>query len=71
LFSDPRAIRDIFTGDAEALPAGEATANVLLPILGANSLLVLDGARHLRERRMMMPPFHGDRMRAMARSCAT
>jgi cytochrome P450 family 110 len=64
MFSDPAAIRDIFTGDAEALPAGEATANVLLPILGANSLLVLDGARHLRERRMMMPPFHGDRMRA-------
>ena len=64
LFSDPGAIRDIFTGDADAMPAGEATANVLLPILGANSLLVLDGARHLRERRMMMPPFHGDRMRA-------
>jgi len=64
MFSDPAAIRDIFTGDADALPAGEATANVLLPILGASSLLVLDGARHLRERRMMMPPFHGDRMRA-------
>lgn len=63
LFSDPTAIRDIFTGDDDALHAGEATI-VLQPILGANSLLLLDGARHLHERRMMMPPFHGDRMRA-------
>src|SRR5262249_49467225 len=65
LFSAPDAIRDIFTGDDDALPAGEANA-VLQPILGANSLLLLDGERHLRERRMMMPPFHGDRMRAYA-----
>ena len=63
LFSDPAAIRDIFTGNDDVLHAGEATI-VLRPILGANSLLLLDGARHLNERRMMMPPFHGDRMRA-------
>jgi cytochrome P450 len=63
LFSDPAAIRDIFTGDDDALHAGEATI-ILRPILGANSVLLLDGARHLHERRMMMPPFHGDRMRA-------
>ena len=63
MFSDPAAIREIFTGDEDVLRAGEATV-VLRPILGANSLLLLDGERHLRERRMMMPPFHGDRMRA-------
>jgi cytochrome P450 len=62
LFSDPAAIREIFTGDEEVLRAGEATV-VLRPILGPNSLLLLDGERHLRERRMMMPPFHGERMR--------
>jgi cytochrome P450 len=65
LFSAPDAIRDIFTADDDVLPAGEANV-VLQPILGANSLLLLDGERHLRERRMMMPPFHGDRMRAYA-----
>lgn len=65
MFSHPAAIREIFTGDEDALRAGEATV-VLRPILGANSLLLLDGERHLRERRMMMPPFHGDRMRAYA-----
>jgi cytochrome P450 len=62
LFSDPGAIREIFTGDDDVLRAGEATV-ILRPILGANSLLLIDGDRHLRERRMMMPPFHGDRMR--------
>ncbi len=63
LFSDPAAIREVFTGDDDALHAGEATV-VLQPILGPNSLLLIDGERHLRERRMMMPPFHGDRMLA-------
>ena len=62
-FSDPEAIREIFTGDGEGLRAGEANS-FLEPLLGENSLLVLDGARHLRERRMMQPPFHGERMQA-------
>jgi len=65
MFSDPAAIREIFTGDEDVLRAGEATV-VLRPIVGPNSLLLLDGERHLRERRMMMPPFHGERMRAYA-----
>jgi cytochrome P450 len=65
LFSDPVAIREIFTGDEDVLRAGEATV-VLRPIVGPNSLLLLDGDRHLRERRMMMPPFHGERMRTYA-----
>jgi len=63
LFSHPDAVREIFTGDSDALRAGQA--NVILgPILGGASLLLLDGARHLRERRMMLPPFHGERMLA-------
>ena len=62
-FSDPAAIRDIWTGDPDVLRAGEA--NVLLrSALGPSSLLLLDGLEHLRERRLMLPPFHGDRMRA-------
>lgn len=63
LFSDPAAIREIFTGDPDTLRAGEANA-MLRPILGPSSLLLLDGDRHLRDRRMMLPPFHGDRMLA-------
>lgn len=60
-FSDPVAIKEIFTGDAENFRAGEANA-IVRPLLGNNSLLVLDGTQHARERRLMMPPFHGERM---------
>jgi cytochrome P450 len=63
LFSDPAAIREIFTGDADVFRAGEANG-ILRGILGPRSLLLLDGAQHLTERRMMMPPFHGERMLA-------
>jgi cytochrome P450 len=62
IFTDPDAIRDIFTGDEEVLLSGKATGPILGPLLGWNSILVLDGARHLRERRFMGPPFHGERM---------
>ncbi len=63
MFSHPDAIKAIFTGDEDDLRAGEANAR-LLPILGNRSLLILDGAEHLHERRLLQPPFHGDRMLA-------
>ena len=60
MFSNPRAIKQIFSASPDDLHAGESTGAVLEPFVGTNSLLLLDGARHLRERRMMMPSFHGD-----------
>jgi cytochrome P450 len=63
IFADPAAIRDLFTGDPHTLNAGQANI-ILKPILGKDSLLLLDGERHLRERRLMLPPFHGERMKA-------
>src|SRR5205814_6702428 len=66
MFSDPEAIREIFTGDPELLRAGEAN-DLLEPMLGQHSLLLLDGPRHLRQRRLMLPPFHGERMQAYGR----
>ena len=63
MFSHPDAIKTIFTGDEEDLRAGEANFR-LEPILGRHSLLLLDGHEHLRERRLLQPPFHGDRMLA-------
>ncbi len=62
-FSDPAAIKEIWSADPESLRAGEANI-ILRAALGPSSLLLLDGAEHLRERRLMLPPFHGDRMRA-------
>jgi cytochrome P450 family 135 len=60
---DPELIKQVFQGSPERLHAGEA--NVMLgPLLGQRSVLLLDGGEHLRHRRLMLPPFHGERMRS-------
>jgi cytochrome P450 len=56
--SDPDAIRGMLTGDQSDLHAGEANA-VLAPVLGQKSVLVLDGREHLRQRKLLLPPFQG------------
>jgi cytochrome P450 len=61
LVSDPAAIKEIFTGDPDQFRAGEANV-VLAPFVGPDSLLLADGARHRRKRRLLMPSFHGERM---------
>jgi cytochrome P450 len=66
LVGDPAVIKDVFAGDRDVFHAGEANA-VMEPVLGAHSLLILDGERHLRERRLMLPPFHGEAVRAYRR----
>ena len=60
---DPADIKTVFTADPDTLRAGEANV-VLRPVLGDHSVLLLDGAAHLRERKLMLPPFHGERMQA-------
>ncbi len=60
--ADPAAVKQVFTGDPRLLHAGEGNA-VLGPILGSGSTLLLDGPEHLRHRRLLLPPFHGERMR--------
>jgi cytochrome P450 family 110 len=58
---DPAAIRGIFAADPETFAsAGESMA----PIIGRNSMVVLEGAAHRRARKLLTPPFHGSRMRA-------
>jgi cytochrome P450 len=61
--SDPEAIKQVFTGDPRLLHAGEANT-VLLPVLGEHSVLLLDEPAHMKERKLMLPPFHGKRMQA-------
>src|SRR4051812_27673850 len=55
---DPEVVRQVFQAPPERLRAGEANA-VLGPLLGDRSVLLLDGAEHLRHRRLLLPPFHG------------
>ncbi len=66
VMSNPSDIKEVFTGDPEIFHAGSANI-VLKPILGRSSLLLLDGERHMKERRLMMPSFHGERMQAYGR----
>ena len=61
--ADPDEIRGMFTGDQSGLLAGEANSP-LSPVLGQNSVLVLDGAEHLRQRKLLLPPFQGSRVNA-------
>ena len=60
---DPRAVRDVFGADPALLRRGESPGP-LAPVAGERSILLADGAEHLRIRRLMLPPFHGERMRA-------
>jgi cytochrome P450 len=62
---DPALVKQLFQGSNEQLHAGEANA-LLGPILGERSVLLLDGAEHLRHRKLMLPPFHGRRMQSYA-----
>lgn len=62
----PDAIKTIFTGSPDVLLAGEGNAP-LSPFVGENSLLILDRQPHLRQRRLLLPPFHGERMQGYGR----
>jgi cytochrome P450 len=75
LLSDPEVIRELYSGRPAAaaandtarggehtLPPGRTVS--LLPIMGPDSLLLLEGAEHLERRRLMLPPFHGERLAA-------
>jgi cytochrome P450 len=65
--ADPEAVKQVFTGDPALLHAGEA--NIILgPLLGKRSVLLLDGPEHLRQRKLMLPPFHGERMKLYVRA---
>ncbi len=61
--SDPESVKLLFTSDRiNTIAPGRNI--VLRPLLGPQSLLLQEGAEHLRRRKLMLPPFHGERMRA-------
>jgi cytochrome P450 len=61
--ADPDAIKQVFTGDARLFRAGEGNAGPLEPIVGTYSVLTLDGDEHMEQRKLLLPAFHGDRIR--------
>jgi cytochrome P450 len=69
LVSDPEDVRRIFTAEPGVLRGGESSS-ILEPFAGPSSILLLDGSEHLRQRRLMLPPFHGERVQAYRRIVA-
>jgi cytochrome P450 len=61
--ADPAEAKRIFAGDPRRLRAGDANGGPLRQLVGEQSLLLLDEQRHLHRRKLMLPPFHGERMR--------
>jgi cytochrome P450 len=65
LISDPEEIKQILQAPPEVLHPGEG-ANILEPIVGPNSVILLDEGPHLRQRKLLLPAFHGEKMQALS-----
>ncbi|GAB1539269.1 hypothetical protein NUACC21_19350 [Scytonema sp. NUACC21] len=63
VISNPQGIQEVFTADAKLFETGPGNS-IMQPLVGLNSLILLDGDRHIQRRKLLMPPFHGERMRA-------
>jgi cytochrome P450 len=70
MITEPDQIKEIYTAPADVLFPGEG-ARVLQPVVGSLSVILLDGAPHLEQRKLMLPAFHGDRMERLADLVAT
>ena len=65
VIGNPQAVEEIFSKDSQ-FDVGRANA-LAQPLVGRNSLMLMDGARHRRERKLLMPPFHGERLQTYAK----
>ena len=64
MHSEPEHLREIFTAPAEVLHPGQG-ARILEPVIGPNSVILLDEGAHMEQRKLMLPAFHGERMEAL------
>jgi cytochrome P450 len=69
MVADPGLVKQVFTGDPRVFHAGEGN-QILRPILGENSVLVLDEKPHIGQRKLLLPPFHGERMQGYGETMA-
>jgi cytochrome P450 len=61
MITDPDEVKTVFTAPPDVLHPGEG-AKVLTPVVGSNSVILLDGNAHMEQRKLMLPAFHGERM---------
>jgi cytochrome P450 len=62
MVSDPDAVKAIFTAPPDVAPSAAGNSPVR-PVMGDSSVVVLTGPEHMRQRKLLLPPFHGERMR--------
>jgi cytochrome P450 len=65
MLSDPAQVKELYTAPPEVLHPGEG-ARILAPVVGDNSVILLDEKAHLEQRKLMLPAFHGEKMQALA-----
>ena len=65
IHSEPDHIKEIFAAPPEVLHPGEG-ARLLEPIVGANSLILLDEGPHLSQRKLLLPALHGERLAGLS-----
>ncbi len=65
MVSDPGAVKTIFTAPPDVAPSA-AGSSPIASIMGPNSVIMLTGPEHMRQRKLLLPPFHGERMREYA-----
>ena len=64
MLSDPDELRELFTAPPDVLHPGEG-AQILEPVVGRNSVILLDEADHMSQRKLMLPAFHGEKMKRL------
>lgn len=65
MISDPQEIKELMTAPPDVLHPGEG-GKVIEPVVGPTSVIVLDEERHLEQRKLMLPPFHGEALRGLS-----
>jgi cytochrome P450 len=60
--SDPAAVKTVMTARPDVAPSATGSS-AIAAVMGASSVLVLTGREHMRQRKLLLPPFHGERMR--------
>jgi cytochrome P450 len=62
MLADPAEVKEMFTAPPDVLHPGAGARRVLEPVVGSNSVILLDEGAHLEQRKLMLPAFHGERM---------
>jgi cytochrome P450 len=69
MLTDPDEVKELFTAPPDVLHPGQG-ARILEPVVGRNSVILLDEGQHLEQRKLMLPAFHGEKMERLAGAMA-